>query len=191
MQIGRTGLFDSLMRGKLIIAFFLALTCMAHRGQADRRNTLRQAGRLTAIGLALYFSSFVIFARLGSLIATSFWYITVTTAGWLLMLVGGIRIKRFLLIPRTSGDPFGKAKAGFPQQERPISSEFSFNFRGNYLLEGRQRQSWINLINPLHEASSSLVPRAPENLALSSNPCFVSVWRKGIPCSYTTSNTTR
>jgi TraM recognition site of TraD and TraG len=91
---------------------------------------------------------FVIFARLGSLAATSFWYILVTTAGWLLLLVGGIRLKRVLLTPRVSDDPFGKEKAGFPQEERPITSQFSFHLQGKYLLEGRQRNSWINLVNP-------------------------------------------
>ncbi|HET6253278.1 MAG TPA: YWFCY domain-containing protein, partial [Puia sp.] len=148
MQISKTGLFNSLLECKLIAAFFLGLTCIANRGQADRRRTLRQALKVTGMGIALYFGSFLVFARLGSLTATSCWYILFTTAGWLLMLVGGIRVKRLMLSPRTSTDPYNKAHSGFPQEERQITSEYSLHLQGQYQLEGRQRYSWINLVNP-------------------------------------------
>ncbi len=147
-EISRTGLFDSLLTCKLIVVFFLFLACLAHRGQAERRGSLRRIKTMAALGLVLYFGTFVIFARLGSPAVTSCWYVLVTTVGWLLLLVAGMRLKRHLLVQGTSGDVFGKQKAGFPQEERPITAEFSLHFRGKYRLEGRERNSWINLVNP-------------------------------------------
>jgi hypothetical protein len=148
-EIRQTGLFDSLLVCKLIIVFFLLLACLAHRGQTEPRGSLRRIRRMMALGVVLYFGSFVIFARLGNPAVTSCWYGLVTTAGWLLLLVAGMRLKRLLLVPGvSSGDIFGKKKAGFPQEERPITTEFSLHFRGKYRLEGRERNSWINLVNP-------------------------------------------
>ena len=148
-QIRQTGLFDSLLTGKLIIVLFLLLACLAHRGQAQRRGSLRRVRQMMTIGFVLYFGSFVIFARLGSAAVTACWYSLVTTAGWVLLLVAGMRLKRHLLVPGvSSGDIFGRKKAGFPQEERPITTEFSLHFRGKYRLEGRERDSWINLVNP-------------------------------------------
>ncbi len=147
--ISRAGLFDSLLTCKLMIGVFLLLACLAHRGQAERRGSLRRVKTMIALGSALYFGSFVIFARLGSLAVTSCWYGLVTTAGWLLLLVAGMRLKRHLLVSgASSGDVFGREKAGFPQEERPITAEFSLHFRGKYRLEGRERNCWINLVNP-------------------------------------------
>ncbi|HXB35825.1 MAG TPA: YWFCY domain-containing protein, partial [Puia sp.] len=148
-EISRTGLFGSLLTCKLIIILFLLLACLAHRGQAERRGSLRLVRTMMALGFLLYFGSFVIFARLGSPAVTSCWYGFVTSAGWLLLLNAGMRLKRLLLVSGTSsGDIFGKQKAGFPQEERPITAEFSLHFRGKYRLEGRERNSWINLVNP-------------------------------------------
>jgi hypothetical protein len=148
-EIRRTGLFDSLLICKLIIVLFLFLACLAHRGQAERRGSLRRVKTMIALGSALYFGSFVIFARLGSPAVTSCWYVLVTTVGWLLLLVAGMRVKRLLLVAgASSGDVFGREKAGFPQEERPITAEFSLHFRGKYRLEGRERNCWINLVNP-------------------------------------------
>src|ERR1700730_4561219 len=60
-EISRTGLFDSLLTCKLFIALFLVLACLAHRGQAERKGSLRRVKQLLAVGSVLYFGSFVIF----------------------------------------------------------------------------------------------------------------------------------
>ena len=147
-EISRTGLFDSLLTCKLIIFLFLGLACLAHRGQAERRSSVRRIKQLTALGLALYFGSFAIFARLGSPAVTSCWYVLVTTGGWLLLLFAGMRIRRHLLAPHSADDMFGKGSAGFQQEERLITSEFGFHLSGKYRLAGKERNSSINFINP-------------------------------------------
>jgi hypothetical protein len=148
VEIGQTGLFDSLFTGKLIVAAFLLLACLAHRGQAERRGSMRRLSAVAALGLGLYFGSVFIFARAGSPVVTGGWYIAVTTSGWVLVLLAGVRIKRLLSVPPATNDVFGKEKAGFPQEERQIMTDFALHLRGRYRLEGRERSCWINFVNP-------------------------------------------
>jgi len=147
-ELGRTGLFNSGLMCKLFILMFLFLACLGHRGRTELRGSLRRLKVMMALGFLLYFGSSVIFARLGSPAVTASSYCVVTTAGWLLLLVSAIRIKRHLISPHSDDDIFGKRKAGFPQEERMITSEYALHLRGKYRLLGRERSSSINFLNP-------------------------------------------
>lgn len=50
--------------------------------------------------------------------------------------------------PWTRNDPFGRRKAGFPQEERLRKTDFSLHLKGRYTWQGEERDSWINVINP-------------------------------------------
>lgn len=149
VELGRTGLFDSWVNGKLVIAFFCLLSCQAHRGLAQRQGSLGRAMLLMVLGLGLFFGSIVVFTRPGDPVLTAGWYILVTTTGWVLILVAGIRIKRLWPVQGVSSDDvFGKEKAGFPQEERLIKTKFSLHLLGKYRFEGGERRCWINFVNP-------------------------------------------
>jgi hypothetical protein len=132
MRIAQTHLFDSPARSKVLVLLFLSLSMMSSRGRKEQRISIRGALWLTGIGLVLFWLP----------------YILPVMAGWLLVLAGAIRLTRILGVPRASDDPFGKRQAGFPQEERRLESEFGLHLRGLYTHDGKQKKSWINLVNP-------------------------------------------
>jgi YWFCY protein/TraM recognition site of TraD and TraG len=132
MRIVQTHIFDGLVRSRFYILFFLALSLIAYRGRKDQDISIRRTGWLIGSGLLLYcFSN--IFLLLG---------------GWVLILIGGMRLMRILTAPRAASDPFGERQAGFPQEERKVKSLFSLHLRARYILGGKEKNSWINLLNP-------------------------------------------
>jgi YWFCY protein/TraM recognition site of TraD and TraG len=147
-HIATTRLFESELWCKTVIVFFLALSMIATSGRKDQRTSWRAPLRLVIAGLVVYFSSFMIFARLGSPTTTGVSYILFTTGGWLMVLMGGTRLRRYIKAPLAADDPFGEAEAGFPQEERQLVSAHSLHLRGRYTLRGKERESWINLVNP-------------------------------------------
>ena len=45
-------------------------------------------------------------------------------------------------------DIFNKENESFPQEERLLENEYSINLPAVYNLKGKNRKSWINIINP-------------------------------------------
>jgi YWFCY protein/TraM recognition site of TraD and TraG len=133
---------------KTLILLFLALSILAYRGRKGRRVSIRKATWMIAAGVLLYYGSFVAFARLAGLASIDVSYIILTVAGWLLIFTGGMRLTRLLMAPRAADDPFGERQKGFPQEEGKVESDFSLHLHGRYTLEGKERESWINLANP-------------------------------------------
>lgn len=148
LHIATTRLFESELWCKTVIIFFLFLSMIATSGRKDQRVSWKVPLRVVIAGLVLYFSSWMIFARLGSPTTTNLCYMLFTTGGWLMVLTGGTRLRRYIKAPLAADDPFGEADAGFPQEERRITSRHSLHLRGKYTLQGKERESWINLVNP-------------------------------------------
>jgi len=143
-----THLFDSPFRCKLICVFFLAMSLLANQGRKDSQMPLRRTLGRVGVGILLYFGSGVILARPGNIANTGLLYIGITTFAWLLLLQEGARLSRILHGPRSADDPFNRKRAGFPQEERLLKSPLALHLRGRYTLQGRKRDSWINLVNP-------------------------------------------
>ena len=45
-------------------------------------------------------------------------------------------------------DIFNKMNESFPQEERLLENEYSINLPAKYVFRGREKKSWINIINP-------------------------------------------
>lgn len=148
LHIATTKLFESELWCKTVIILFLFLSMIATSGRKNQGTSWKGPLRLVISGILVYFGSFVIFERLGSPTTTAISYILSTTGGWLMAFTGGTRLRRYIKAPLAADDPFGEADAGFPQEERRLESPHSLHLRGRYTLRGKERESWINLVNP-------------------------------------------
>lgn len=75
------------------------------------------------------------------------YYGLATLAGYILLLAGGKRLSRHMPSFRDK-DPFGRRRAGFPQERRRRKSPFSLHFEARYEYKGQEVKSWINILNP-------------------------------------------
>jgi hypothetical protein len=148
IHIVNTHLFDTLFGNQVVIVLFLGFFVLAIRGRKDLQGTLRGAIKVALGGLLLYFFSGFVYEAMGATAGTAVFYILLATVGWLGMLTGGIRIKRVLIRRSSALDPFDVRRKGFPQEEDRLTSQYSLHLRGQYALQGRIRNMWINLVNP-------------------------------------------
>jgi hypothetical protein len=70
-----------------------------------------------------------------------------TGLGFMLILTAGTIISRYIRL-KLHHDIFNELNETFPQEERLLQNEYSINLPASYRLKGRNRQSWINIINP-------------------------------------------
>jgi hypothetical protein len=143
----QTGLLDGFaVHG--IIGFFLALSLTG--APARKSVTVSWRGILAYLlsGAVLFCASPLVLVRVGDAMATIVVYFFFTLLGYLLLLVGGSRLRRKLRAPWDAGDPFGRKRAGFPQEQRRIDYGLSLSLRAEHRFNGKKMQSWVNLVNP-------------------------------------------
>lgn len=68
---------------------------------------------------------------------------------------------------KLGADIFNKENETFPQEERLLENEYSINLPVKYQLKGKERDSWVNIINPFR---GTLVGGSPGAV----NPTFSS-----------------
>lgn len=146
-NITHTGLFQHTLHPKLAALVFLVISLLAEKGKKDEKVTKESIMVSITTGLLLYFISVLCLylPRGTTIIVLS--YITLTIAGYLLVLTGGTRLTRLLRISMNQ-DVFNTAGETFPQEERLLLNDYSVNLPAKYNLKGNIRDSWINLINP-------------------------------------------
>lgn len=83
----------------------------------------------------------------GSLETRAVVYMLATGIGYIFFLTGGNIISRVIRQRLNNKDIF-KENETFPQEERLLQNEYSINLPAQYLLRGKTRRSWINIINP-------------------------------------------
>jgi hypothetical protein len=147
-HIASTGLFKNPGRSKLLGLVFMAIFCLGSAGRKDGRMTVKRALVWVLGGLMVYFGSWLVMGWSEDVSFAGGLYMLLTTTGFLLLLTGGTCLTRVLRLPWSADDPFGKRQAGFPQEQRKLSTKFGLYLRARYTWQGRVKDSWINLINP-------------------------------------------
>jgi len=145
--IVQTGLFNKELTAKGLALGLLAIALCGVRGRKMEKLAYRTAFIYLGFGLAAYFASGVCLLLIGPLAVLAGAYIGVTTVGYILVLTGGTLLSR-VIRQHLSDDVFNTANETFPQEERLISNEFSFNLPMVYRLQGKWRRSWLNCANP-------------------------------------------
>lgn len=146
-NISKTGLFNDLTTPKLATLLFLVISLFGVKGRKDeklQRNTII-AYLLT--GLILYFISILCFLLPVNVFVVAISYVLITSSGYMLILTGGGLLSR--LIKKTlNKDVFNSENETFPQEERLLENEYSYNLPATYSLKGKIRKSYISVINP-------------------------------------------
>lgn len=146
-NIANTGLFKSFLVSKLIALGFLIISLLGSKGRKDERLNTKTAFAYALCGLLCYFISYLCLLLPADAKTITLLYISITTAGYLLIMNGGALLSR-IIRNRLSNDIFNKDNETFPQEERLLENEYSINLPAQYLLKGKLRESWINIINP-------------------------------------------
>jgi YWFCY protein len=157
LSLSATGLFDEILISKLFALGLLAISLIGARGKKDGMINPRTALYYIVCGLTLFLPSHFIFKIGIGAYAKAGIYVAITSLGYILILTGGTLLSRLLHLT-LKDDIFNKLNESFPQEERLFENEFSINLPAAYILKGKRRASWINIINPFR---SSLVIGTP------------------------------
>jgi len=125
----------------------LVISLFGARGRKDEKLGHKTALIYVAIGLFLYFISYVILGFKLDFETTAISYMGVTVTGFILVLTGGTLLSRIIWL-KLNNSVFNSLNETFPQEERLLSNEYSINLPARYNLKGRFRKSWVNIINP-------------------------------------------
>jgi hypothetical protein len=100
-----------------------------------------------AVGLAAYFLSYYLLYIGLSIVSRAVLYAAGRVTGYLSVLKGGTILSR-IITQKLKKDIFNLENETFPQQEQLLENEYSINLPAKYQLRDKQRNSWINIINP-------------------------------------------
>lgn len=140
LPLSKMAIFKTLLRAKASALLLLIVSLVGSKGKRDEKIRRKTIITYCITGLLIYFlSSYLIFRP---------WvYIGATAFGYLLFMTGGGLLFRMLKL-QLGNDIFNKANETFPQEERLLENEYSVNLPAKYQLKGRERDSWVNIINP-------------------------------------------
>jgi hypothetical protein len=146
-NIAKTGLFTGLFKAKLAALLCLGITVLAAKGKKDEKIQKNSIVAYLLCGLLVYLLSPLVFYLQGSIPLIAGMYIALSAIGYLLILTGGSWLSR-LIKNNLVTDVFNSDNETFPQEERLLENEYSFNLPTKYNLKGRIRNGWINCVNP-------------------------------------------
>lgn len=140
MPLSRMGIFKTILIAKASALLLLIVSLVGSKGKKDEKIRPRTIATYCVTGLLIYFIS-------NYLIDWPWLYIAASAFGYLLFMTGGGLLFRMLNL-KLGGDIFNKENETFPQEERLLENEYSINLPAKYQLKGKERGSWINVINP-------------------------------------------
>ncbi|GAB3327571.1 conjugal transfer protein MobC [Hymenobacter humi] len=160
-----TFLFKASWISKAMATVFLALSCLGTKGRADEKLQGKTIVGYALIGLALMFGSDVVRSIPMSPGLATLIYTAAVSGGFLLLLSAGAWLSR-LFNNDLMKDVFNKENESFPQEERLIENEYSFNLRTEYRLKGKTRQGWLNVVNPFRAVGVLGTPGSGKSYAV-------------------------
>lgn len=142
-----THIFTTAVPAKLCSLALLIISLIGARGKKDTRIGFGTAFGASVAGIFMLLLGHFIYLIEGDIFILTHAYLSVTSVGYLLILGGGTLISRILRVDFKS-DIFNKVNETFPQEERLLENEYSINLPASYILNGKRKRSWINVINP-------------------------------------------
>lgn len=142
-----TGLFNGLWYAKWAALIFLIISLIGTKGKKEEKISVTTIIILMCFGLMMYLSAFILFYLPLNISYIGALYISLTTAGYLMILIAGAQLSR-LINEKLNYDIFNRENETFPQEERLLENEFSINLPAKYKLAKKLRDSYINIINP-------------------------------------------
>ena len=154
-----TGLFDNIYISKAISLCLLLISLIGVDGRKSDKISVSLATTLVVLGLVMFLLGQHVSALKLSAERAVIAYLLVTTMGYIFILTGSTRLSRNLRV-RLTKDIFNKENETFPQEERYLKNEYSVNLPTRYILKGRCRRGWINIVNPFRSLLAIGTPGA-------------------------------
>jgi len=139
--------FQTELGAKGAALLLLVLSLIGAKGKKDEKIRKQTIITYLITGLILYTISHFFLMVQADIQTSSLLYMSSTGLGFLLMLAGGNLLSRLLQINMIK-DIFNKDNETFPQEERLLENEYSINLPTRYILNGKTRNGWLNIINP-------------------------------------------
>ncbi|MFD0792076.1 conjugal transfer protein MobC [Mucilaginibacter litoreus] len=146
-NIAKTGLFVDMIRPKLAALLSLVISLVGVKGRKDEKIQKKTIVAYVLTGLLVYFIAVLAFYLQADRELIAVIYMSLTATGYLLILTGGTYLSR-LIKNALHADIFNTEQETFPQEERLLENEYSFNLKAKYRLKGATRDSWVNFVNP-------------------------------------------
>lgn len=147
MNVGKTGLFDSIWNSKMLSLCLLLVSLVGATGKKDEKKRFVHAAGFLAAGVLVFAWSHLVFLWEMPAGRSVGIYMVVTVAAYMAVLAAGTWLSRLVKL-YLRNDIFNKHNESFPQEERLLENEYSINLPAKYDFRGSKRESWINFINP-------------------------------------------
>lgn len=146
-NVRQTGLFSNFHKSKLFALLFLAISLLGARGRKTENFNYKIVTAYLVTGFLLYFvGGLCIYIKGVEITTVAIIYFAITGIGYILILSGGTILTR-IIKSKLKNDVFNKNNETFPQEERLLTNPYSINLPAVYNFKGKQRRSWINIIN--------------------------------------------
>lgn len=147
MNFNRTaGLFTSILWTKIFAVVFLALSCLGTRGVKDEKITWAKIIAALTVGFILFFLNWWLLSLPLPPEANAGFYVFTMTAGYILLLMGGIWLSR-LLKNNMFDDVFNTENESFMQETRLIENEYSVNLPTRFYYKKKWHKGFANVVS--------------------------------------------
>lgn len=169
MNFQRTaGLFGSLLTTKVFAVVFLALSCLGTKGMKNDKMTWEKISAALVSGMVLFFMNWWMLGLPFSPVTNMGLYVATLTVGYVLMLIAGLWASR-MLHDNLMTDVFNTENESFMQETRFMENEYSVNLPTKFTYQGKQRQGWINVVNPFRASIVLGTPGSGKSYAVVNN----------------------
>ncbi|MDU1892142.1 MAG: conjugal transfer protein MobC [Dysgonomonas sp.] len=166
MNFNRTaGLFTSILWTKLFAVVFLALSCLGTRGVKDEKITWAKIIVCLTAGFILFFFNWWLLALPFPAEANAGLYVLTMTAGYILLLMGGVWLSR-LLKNNMFDDVFNTENESFQQETRLLANDYSVNLPTRFYYKKKWNEGWVNVVNPFRASIVLGTPGSGKSYAI-------------------------
>lgn len=160
------GMYDSTWPTKMLAFLLLALSCIGTRSRkSDALRWKHVLARIIAGG-TLFFGSSLLFLHGYRLPLPAYaLYGLATTAGFFLLLSGGLRASR-LMKDRLMKDVFNVENESFDQARVRMDNEYSVNIPTRFYYGKKWNDGWINVVNPFRATMVLGTPGSGKSFAV-------------------------
>ena len=162
------GLFSNLLVTKVFAIIFLALSCLGTKGVKNQKMTWQKIYATFLGGLVLFFMNWWLLDLPFSPIVNMVIYTITITAGYILLLMSGVWISR-MFKHNLMEDVFNVANESFMQETRLMENEYSVNLPTKFVYQGKERDGWINVVNPFRATIVLGTPGSGKSYAVVNN----------------------
>lgn len=141
LKLGKLRFLSDIYLSKLTCMVFLMITCVGTRAHKDRELTVSNIVVQVIVGLVLYWGSLVVVNQ------SDLAYLMATFVGFVILNIGYDNISKLITV-NLMKDRFNLENESFPQEEKLKVNAYSVNLSTRYLQKGKERDGWINVVNP-------------------------------------------